>query len=47
MKHFLKNEDGDTNIVPLVILLVLIISASLIFRPYIIKLVEWLISLFS
>ena len=44
---FLKNENGDTNFVSIVIVLGVAISGVLIFRPYLLKFAEWIISSIS
>ena len=46
MTNFLKNEDGDTNIVPIIIILVIVVVAVLIFRPYIAQFIDWVKGLF-
>ena len=37
MKKIFNNENGDTNIVSLIILLIVIIVAIIIFKPYIMQ----------
>lgn len=44
MKKFFEDETGDTNIVPLIILVIIIIAFIVLFKPYVSKLLSWLIS---
>lgn len=44
MKRFFEDETGDTNIVPLIIMIVIIIVFGILFKPYISKLLSWVIS---
>lgn len=42
MKKIFNNENGDTNIVSLIVLLVVVIVAIIIFKPYIMQFVSWI-----
>ena len=33
MIHLIENQKGDTNIVPIIVLLIVVIAASLLFGP--------------
>lgn len=46
-RNFFKEERGDTNIVSLIILLVVVIVSVVIFKPYINDLWQWVLGLFS
>lgn len=46
MKKFLEDERGESNLISLIILLVLVIIAVLLFKPYIIKIISWIWSVF-
>lgn len=37
LKKFFQDEKGDTNIVSIIILLVIVLIAALLFKPYIAK----------
>lgn len=45
MKRFFEDETGDTNIVPLIILIIIIVVFTILFKPYISKLLSWIISI--
>lgn len=47
LKNLLRNENGDTNIISLIILLGVIVVAAIIFKPYIVKLFSWILGLFG
>lgn len=44
MKRFFEDETGDTNIVSLLIMIILIIVAISLFKPYLFKLIGWFAS---
>ena len=44
MKRFFENETGDTNIVSLIILSIIIVVFIILFKPYISKLLSCIIS---
>lgn len=46
MKKFLEDDRGESNLISLIILLVLVIIAVLLFKPYIIKIISWIWSVF-
>lgn len=45
MKNFLRNERGDSNFVSIIIVLILIIAAVILFKPYVSEMVLWLLAL--
>ncbi len=45
MKKFLKDEKGDSNFVSLIIVLLLMIAAILLFKPYIAQFTTWILSI--
>ena len=38
--RFLKNEEGDTNVVPILIILIVVAAAAILFGPYVKALFE-------
>ena len=47
MRKFMKDEKGDTNFVSIIILLILVIAAVILFKPYISKFALWVIMILS
>ena len=45
MRNFWKSENGDTNFVSIIILLILMIVAVALFGPYVSEFVSWLSSM--
>lgn len=43
---FVSNERGDTNLVSIVILTILLVVGLLLFYPYILQLADWISSFF-
>lgn len=42
MKKFWEDEDGETNLVSIIIIVFVIIVALVLFKPYILKLILWI-----
>ena len=47
MKRVFENEKGDTNIVSLIVLIAVIVVAIIIFKPYIMQFVNWIMNLIT
>lgn len=46
MKKFLNDERGDSNFVSIIAILILLIVAVVLFKPYVLEFVLWLHSVF-